>query len=873
MADTSHTIVVAGDAAIDWVQWPVEAQDIGTAREDHHANWELIAGHRMIALPGGAMLLGQMVEAATGAVVKYPVVDRKLEVVPPEEVLHSLSFLTEFPWYANEELQGKEKRTVYRVRRLCGFIGPAEGTPDPLPPKATNVKPTIIVLDDAGNGFRDREDVWPAGLVSERVKPLVVLKMSQPLAMGPLWDHVTNDHADRLVVAINANDLRMVPGVNISRRLSWERTARDFVWQMANNRALRGLAGLHHLVVRCGIDGALYYQNDGRRAWSCLYYDRAVVEDGFADEHPGYMVGFTSAFVAAIVAHLLRGGLDEVGKGVREGILCCRRLLQHGFGQAGKPPGSRKFRPAYPVKEVFTVQDRERAILDIAIPDAAATEMSFPVWSILRQSRVPSEELAYKIVRHGVYAEESDLAGVPVAQFGALKTADLWEIENFRNIRTLMLERLRPGGTKRPLCIAVFGPPGSGKSFGVTQVAASVAPGFIEPMEFNLAQFSSPGDLARALHQVHDRGVSGKFPLVFFDEFDTRLGSEELGWLKSFLFPMQEGKFWDGEIAHPIGNAIFVFAGGTANSFADFSRQSMPDSEKHKFKQSKGPDFVSRLDGHIDVRGPDPLNDDDDFAMIRRAVALRSQLERKAKDLKERSTDKANYLIDGRGEAHIDPGLLRAFIKVPKYKHGMRSMQSIIDMSRLVGRTQFEQGALPPDEQLDHYVDAVHFCRLLVQDALFVSARERIARAFHEAYVRHEKVKQPSTATWMQPWNGLPEGFKESNRKAADHIPAKLDNVGYALTPLVSAPDKIAKFAPEEIEILAEMEHERYLDERLAAGWKYGLRKNEKAKTNPSLRPWDKLPKKEKDKDRQAVRAIPHILAEAGFEMVRYRAK
>jgi len=51
------------------------------------------------------------------------------------------------------------------------------------------------------------------------------------------------------------------------------------------------------------------------------------------------------------------------------------------------------------------------------------------------------------------------------------------------------------GQQKRPLSVAVFGPPGSGKSFGITEIANSLLPDQIELREFNLSQFDSEGDL------------------------------------------------------------------------------------------------------------------------------------------------------------------------------------------------------------------------------------------------------------------------------------------------------------------------------------------------------------------------------------------
>ena len=68
---------------------------------------------------------------------------------------------------------------------------------------------------------------------------------------------------------------------------------------------------------------------------------------------------------------------------------------------------------------------------------------------------------------------------VPVCRYRVLSTVDLGEIENYHAIKTLLDEYIyalttgTQGGRPKPISIAVFGPPGSGKSFGVKQIALS----------------------------------------------------------------------------------------------------------------------------------------------------------------------------------------------------------------------------------------------------------------------------------------------------------------------------------------------------------------------------------------------------------------
>jgi len=855
MESKRPTIVVTGDVCIDWLQWPKNPEDAGL-------NWKLYSGTHMSAKPGGALLLADFMRTAPGITVVSPQLEN-IDKIPPKVLLHSNAELELFPCSSDRRDMDKD-RMVYRIGRCRGFTGPTANALVPLSFNDDDPRADMVVLDDAGNGFRDDETRLPLAIQDEGAKPIVVCKMHRPLACGDLWEHISKKHSERLVVVVTADDLR-ASGMNISRSLSWERTAKEFVWQMAYNAGL-GLTGCTNLVVRFGLEGAIHYTLVGDHATARLYFDPTMSEGDFTHNYRGKMQGISSVFVAALAARIALQCdcgdplSDAVGRAVRDGLNASRELVRRGFGT--DEPGHE---PEYPYTVAGIFLDSGQSgdpIADVAISDQNTAEDADPhSWCILKEINDPVlERIAYGIVKEG---ETAALKNVPIGNFGKLKSVDRNEIESFHSIKNLMREYLESESYTRPLSIAVFGSPGSGKSFGITEIAKSIASGRIELLKFNLSQFDSKSDLISAFHKVRDLALEGKIPLVFFDEFDSDFNGK-LGWLKYFLEPMQDGKFMERETMHPIGRSILVFAGGINNTFERFSGDGADDAntmdpeEKRTYKDVKGPDFTSRLRGYVNIRGPNQRGSDDTVFVIRRSMLLRSLLEQKA-----------DNLFDSRKHLRIDDGVLRALINVKSYKHGTRSIEAIIEMSMLNGRRSWEQAYLPAKEQLKLHLDEESFSRLLVSDVILGASGERLAEAIHEQYLADQSGRKAAGDPSMYPWDELDFSLKESNRKQADQIQEKLERVRCGLYPVVEEGAPLFEFTREEVEILAEMEHERLVSEREADGWVYGETRDVDAKISPHLRPWDELTEEVKEYDRETVRGIPEFLAKVGFEVYR----
>jgi len=740
----------------------------------------------------------------------------------------------------------------------------------------------IVVLDDAGLGFRDRPALWPKSLQNREQKPWVILKMSKPVAEGPLWDHLFEAYAKNLIIVTTIADLRQTE-VQISRQVSWERTSQDLVWELLYNPRVNALAQCAYVIVSFGTAGTILLSRNSKSVPDAmLFFDPSAMEGEWGRYHKGYMIGYNSCLTAGIARELMLNATQpDMSRGIQSGIRAMRFLHVEGYGHAGSDLG--QIRLAFPASRIAEVLAEDGKCLATALVKNPAQTLLTPAvgiapaetahfWTILGDKNPDSlETVAEQIVREGL---EYALTEVPMGRFGKLKTVDRREIESLHSISSLIRDysqRYR----QTPLSIAVFGPPGSGKSFAVKEVANSVLPGEIETLNFNLSQLAGPEDLFDAFHQVRDKALSGKLPLVFWDEFDTHLQHQPLGWLRYFLAPMHDGEFQEGQIIHPIGRSIFIFAGGTSYSMEAFGA-SLDNKER---RAAKLPDFVSRLKGFLNILGPNLQEGEntqgqakDAHYIIRRAIILRSIFERFAPQLLH---NEGNKRIVG-----IDQGVLRAFLLTKEYRHGARSMEAIVAMSQLAGKRSFERSCLPSETQLNLHVDSRDFSSIMHQMELNSYLLEKLAEAVHEVFcedlrikgykygpVTRENVKEHSS---LKPYSDLPGNEKEQNRGNARDIQNKLASVGYAIIPR-RGNENPNEFLDDEVEKLAKMEHERWMQQKLNEGWRHAKSTDKERKLHKDLVPWDELPEAEKEKDNTLVRGIPKIIAKAGYTMVKLK--
>lgn len=149
---------------------------------------------------------------------------------------------------------------------------------------------------------------------------------------------------------------------------------------------------------------------------------------------------------------------------------------------------------------------------------------------------------------------------------------------------------------------------------------------------------------------------------------------------------------------------------------------------------------------------------------------------------------------------------------------------------------------------------------------------ETLARALHKNY-RKNRFAEGETVTTnssLAPWGKLPTDARHANRQQALSICKGLRQVDCDLEPLQDWRSPPIKLSAEELNLLARIEHNRWVAERKEQGWTKGTEKDPDRKTHPWLEPWAELTDEDaKTRVRADMNTLPLALAEIGFAIRR----
>lgn len=749
-SSSNFLIQVFGDPTVDWMS--IKSKSI-VDRGSYYWYGPALPNINISSQPGGsALVTGLLTKMIRGGarIEGIEIAPRLLDEPKNDSITDS--------WTVWQPYQNKgEKHTSIRLAEWREY----ESGKYDFSRHRYSESPDVVIIEDSSLGFSAQEKDWPEALRSKKARAPenIIVKYSKysgATRNAMIQRIVDHGLGARTTIITSISDLRSC-AEKISLSLSWEKIFEETVSAVrsaacpftgSDSKLLFG-----QVIVTIGCSGAVLITPDG----CSLVFDRTGQEGDFQHRYRGEMMGYNTCFIGALASCLaearsnagwqkfvlenLRLSDEKADRkeaalapwiyAVKEGLYLSRLLHYYGYEKieageskyylqfpfdllagefwrrSGAPKDGRSEKKAKDpvevpkrISDIGFYYDRKKRLFD---------EKKYGKWTILEDSvlvetgeQKRSDSLVAKavfdcscrIVRKG---PDRVLPDVPLESVNFWRSADRFEIEGVRSVNNAMRDYLQLKRPDKPLCVAVFGPPGSGKSFAIKEIAKNLDIDKEAQITFNLSQFESPEELPTAFHQIRDLHLKGKMPLVFWDEFDTPCQGRKLGWLRYFLAPMQDGIFTERGVTHPIGGGIYVFAGGTKSSFDGFC-----ESGGEEEAAAKKPDFISRLRAFINIKGPNgtPNVIEDKLFMVRRAFLLNNFLELNAGGIKDK---------DG---IRIEDGLINAFLKVTRYRHGARSMSNIIDMSSLADKRKYELSSLPPDHLLKMHVDVDEFMSL-----------------------------------------------------------------------------------------------------------------------------------------------------------------
>lgn len=147
---------------------------------------------------------------------------------------------------------------------------------------------------------------------------------------------------------------------------------------------------------------------------------------------------------------------------------------------------------------------------------------------------------------------------------------------------------------------------------------------------------------------------------------------------------------------------------------------------------------------------------------------------------------------------------------------------------------------------------------------------QRIRDAF-EFGISPDEIRRIQAEDRMADWGDLKELYKENKRSQIRFLGERFEgfNTGIGLRPILpGAADTIAELYGPILEQLSQLEHQRWMRDKLSNGWSLG-KLDPELRHHPDIIPYEELDESVKDYIRVSVRNIPDYLKEIGYELYR----
>jgi hypothetical protein len=251
----ARVLCVAGAVSYDYLVYPMTLAD-STSLSEQVDKGELA---QLVIRTGSADLVARLLTAAApqwNVQVHSPALQQ-----PASNCLkHNASSIVDL----SRNAQSADDKVTYEVVQVRQ-IGKRPVWHSPPVEKVAGPGASTVIITGSGDAY---QDVEPALDFLQRVKPkYIVHHMTRPLATGRLWDIIRNGpmvtegppDPDHLAVIVDADDLR-AEGIALSRSLSWESVAEDFVRNLGSNGRLDTLVTCPNLIVRFGNEGVIHHR-------------------------------------------------------------------------------------------------------------------------------------------------------------------------------------------------------------------------------------------------------------------------------------------------------------------------------------------------------------------------------------------------------------------------------------------------------------------------------------------------------------------------------------------------------------------------------------------------------------------------------------
>jgi hypothetical protein len=142
---------------------------------------------------------------------------------------------------------------------------------------------------------------------------------------------------------------------------------------------------------------------------------------------------------------------------------------------------------------------------------------------------------------------------------------------------------------------------------------------------------------------------------------------------------------------------------------------------------------------------------------------------------------------------------------------------------------------------------------------------DEMAAALHAHYLGAAKNLGAGSVAATEAWDNLPENLRNANRASVEHAPILLAAAGYRLV----ADQGIESAVPSdaEIELMAKVEHCRWMADRIEQGWRFAPTRDDRLRLHPDLIRYEALSENGREKDRNAVRALLGVLRNQGLAL------